>query len=396
MPIILHPKKDKSVRRGYPWVFRNQIRDLEESPKSGSVVGVVSADGDHLGQALYHSRSQIALRMVTPDPAAVVDSDFFVERLREAVRFRQQILPEATHARLVYGESDGLPGVVIDRYGDFLTWTCISAGMEQYRDALLEAARQMVGARHVVERNDNVLREKDGLKQRSGFLSDEADPIATIVEAGLRFGVDVVGGPKTGFFIDQRFHRAHIRRYARSARVADVFCADGGFGLHAAHAGAVQVDLVDSSSAALDRAEKNAARNGLSERVSVHKADALSWLSQSSDKSKYDLVILDPPAFARRRRDVEQAVRAYQSININALRMLDRRGILATSSCSQALTEEHFLKIIRYAARKAGRTLRLLYRGCHPPDHPILDSMPETAYLKFFVFQCVEDRSTQN
>ena len=244
----------------------------------------------------------------------------------------------------------------------------------------------------IVERNDNVLRGKDGLPEGSGVLHGECPPLVRIKENGVSYDVDVLAGPKTGFFIDQRFHREQIRRYARDARVLDVFSADGGFGLQAAHAGASHVDLVDASAPAMERAQHNAETNGLADRVSFITSDALEWLAETADtESRYDLIILDPPAFAKRRRSLDDAERAYQSININAFRLLEPNGILATSSCSQAMTEEAFLKIVRYAARRAGRSLRLLFRGCQPPDHPVLDGMPETGYLKFYVFQAVTD-----
>ncbi len=394
MQVTLRRNKDKFIRRGYPWVFRNQIHRVEGEPASGAAVAILSADGTFLGQGLYHAESQIAVRLVTQDPGAVVNAEFFCDRLRRAIAFRSQAFSDATHVRLVYGESDGIPGTVIDRYGSAATWSCLAFGIEQHREAMIDTLVQETGVTHVVERNDNVLRPKDGLEERTGLIlrGDASESVVVeIEENGVRYRVDVVNGAKTGFFIDQRLHRQHIRRYADKARVLDAFCSDGGFGLQAAHAGAQSVDMIDVSSSALARARDNARLNGLEDRVNLIEDDAINWLARAADDGKrYDLIILDPPAFAKRRRDIEDAERAYQSININAFRLLEPGGILATSSCSQALDEDTFHRTLRYASKRSGRPARMLFRGCHPPDHPVLDSMPETSYLKFFVYQVTD------
>ena len=236
------------------------------------------------------------------------------------------------------------------------------------------------------------------LRSRTVFMAREDDVLygsldgpVEIVEEGLRFAIDVANGPKTGFFIDQRPNRLALRMFASGRRVLDPFCADGGFGLHAALAGAAHVDLADVSSQAVERARHNAAANNLT-NVTFETHDALDWLGTLVDAgSTYDLIVLDPPAFAKSRRNVEDATRAYQRLNINALQLLPVGGILATSSCSQAISEDEFLKIISYSARKVGCGLRLLYRGTAGPDHPTMASMPETDYLKFFVFQRMGD-----
>jgi 23S rRNA (cytosine1962-C5)-methyltransferase len=392
MQVHLQRNKDKYLRRGYPWVFRNQIKRIDGEPKAGGVARIFAHDGAFLGQGLLQPDSQIVLRFVTSDPEAVLDADFFVQRLRHAIALRRRAFPDVTHERVVFGESDGLPGTIIDRYGGVLTWSCLSFGMERHREALLDALKELFQPTAIVERNDNPLRAKDGLEPSTGVLFGDVPSPVEIIENGVRYHIDVIAGPKTGFFIDQRLHREHIRRYAAGSSVLDAFSSDGGFGLQAAHAGARSVRLIDISPAATARARHNAALNGLESTVSIEQADALELLgSMAKGDERFDLIILDPPAFAKRRRDVDQAERAYQSININAFRLLADDGILATSSCSQAIDQDHFLKIIRYAARKTGVGLRLLYRGCQPPDHPVLDSMPETENLKFFIFQLTGD-----
>ncbi|HYE96870.1 MAG TPA: class I SAM-dependent rRNA methyltransferase [Rubricoccaceae bacterium] len=396
--LVLKAGKDTKVRRGYPWVFANQLARVEGEPGRGAVVQVATADGTALGQALYHDASQIAGRFLTRDPEAAIDDNFFRARLRRALDFRKATFPDATHARLVFSESDGLPGTIIDHYGPpgyqggVLTFTTLSYGMEQRRDVLLDDLEETLRPAAIVERNDVGLRGKDALPERAGLLRGELEGPLEIEEGGVRFLVDVLGGPKTGFFIDQRMNRGLVASLAHGRRVLDVFSADGGFGLRALAAGATSCHFLDVSAAALARVQTNAQANGLAERVTTEAGDALDRLGELAEEppGQYDLIVLDPPGFAKSRRDLDAATRAYQRINISALRMLAPGGILATASCSQAIEEAEFLKIVHYAARRADVTLRRLARGTQPPDHPVLETMPETEYLTFFVFEVME------
>jgi 23S rRNA (cytosine1962-C5)-methyltransferase len=397
--IILRPGKEKALQRGYPWVFANQIdRRRSDGAERGAVVALESASGAEFGLGLYHDRSLIAVRFLTSNPGADIGPDFFRARLERAIAMRQNAFPDATHARLAFGESDGLPGTVIDRYGPpgwrggAVTWSCLSFGMEQYREAMLDALQDLVAPDAIVERNDAALRTKDDLEESTGVLRGEYDGPIDIEEDGARFAVDVLHGPKTGFFIDQRLNRLAVRNHARGRRVLDVFSADGGFGLHAAVAGAAHVHMIDASGDALARATANAERTGVADRVTTETADALDRVGQLAEEgADYDFVVLDPPSFAASRRHVEAATRAYQRLNISALRLLPAGGMLATASCSQAISEENFLQILRYSARRAGARLRLLHRGGQPADHPVLETMPETQYLKCYLFQKLED-----
>jgi len=404
--IVLRPGKDKALRKGYPWVFANQVDRKSDRPARGAVVRIVSPQGEPFGLGLYHDESLIAARFLTTDVEAEIGPEFFRERVRRAVALRRAAFPEATHARILFGESDGLPGTVVDRYGPggyqggVLTWTCLSYGMEGHREAVLDALTEELAPDAIVERNDAALRTKDGLAEATGVLRGEYDGPVEIEEDGARFAVDPLTGPKTGFFIDQRPNRLALRPFARGRRVLDVFSADGGFGLHAALGGAEHVHLLDSSADALDRAHQNAERSGVADRVTAEAADALDRLGEWADGAEqpggpYDLVVLDPPGFASSRRHLDAAKRAYQRINITALQILPPGGLLATASCSQAVSEEDFLGIVRYSARRAGATLRLLHRGTQPADHPILDTMPETGYLKFYLFQKLWDEVPQ-
>jgi 23S rRNA (cytosine1962-C5)-methyltransferase len=397
--IILRPTKEKALQRGYPWVFANQVdRRRSDQAERGAVVGIESSAGHVFGLGLYHDQSLIAVRFLTTDAAASIDADFFRRRIDNAIRLRDAAFRDATHARLAFGESDGLPGTVIDRYGPpglrggVLTWTCLSYGMEAFRETIIEILVDRLAPDAIVERNDAPLRTKDGLEERVGVIYGSRPEPVEIEEAGVRFSVDVLGGPKTGFFIDQRLNRLATRVHARDRNVLDVFSADGGFGLHAAYAGAKTVHLLDASQDALDRARANAVANGLESVITTETADALDRLGElATAGAPYDLIILDPPSFASSRRHVEAASRAYQRINISALQILPAGGLLATASCSQAIDEDAFLQIVRYSARRAGARLRLLHRGTQPADHPVLDSMPDTNYLKFYLFQKLGD-----
>jgi 23S rRNA (cytosine1962-C5)-methyltransferase len=391
----LRAGKEKAVLSGYPWIFSNQLARVDGSPKRGDIVVARASSGDALGQFLYHDASLIAGRLVSRDAGRSIDQDFWAERLDAAIDRRRSAYGDATHCRLVYGESDDMPGTVIDRYGPagleggVLTFTTLSAGMDMRRDILLDHLERRLRPHAIVERNDAPLRAKDGLEERTGVLRGTVPDSVVITEAGVSFVVDVLGGPKTGFFIDQRDNRAAVARLAAGRRLLDVFCADGGFGLVALTAGAESAHFLDAAAPALERVRHNAEANGLGDRVSYERADALDRMGTmaAEARGRFDLIVLDPPGFARSRRDVESATRAYQRLNISALQMLEPGGILATSSCSQAIGEDDFLRIIHYSARRAGVHLRRLYRGGHAPDHPTLEAMPETQYLKFFVFE---------
>jgi 23S rRNA (cytosine1962-C5)-methyltransferase len=389
--ILLRRRGDLGLIRGHPWVFSNQVDSTDGSPRTGDAVVVRAADGRELGLGLWHETSLIAVRFLTPDVHADVDA-LLAERLRRAFAQRRRMFGDVTHCRVLHGEADGVPGTVIDRYGDVLAWSTVCAGIEARRERLLDALGEIAAPRAIVQRDDQWLRAKDGLEEARGVLRGTLEGPVPIEEDGVRMDVDVLHGPKTGTFLDQRFHRHAMRTFVRDATVLDAFCADGGFGLHAAVGGARNVLMMDASEAAIARAAANAERSGVADRVETEAADLMDRLpAMAGEERRFDVVILDPPAFAKSRRHVDAATRAYQLLNINALRLLAPYGILATSSCSTAFPEKEFEKVLHYAARKAECRLRVLFRGSQPPDHPVLPSMPETAYLKFVVVQRVED-----
>lgn len=389
--ILLRRRGEIGLARGYPWVFANQVASADGSPRTGDAVAVRAADGRELGLGLWHETSQISVRFLTPDVNADADA-LLAGRLRRAIAERRRMFGNATHCRELHGEADGVPGTVIDRYGDVLAWSTVCAGIEARRERLLDVLEETLHPRAIVQRDDQWLRAKDGLEEARGVLRGTLDGPVPIEEDGVRMDVDVLHGPKTGTFLDQRFHRLAMRTFVRDATVLDAFCADGGFGLHAAVGRARHVLMMDVSEPAIARARANAEASRVADRIETEAADLMDRLpAMAGEERRFDVVILDPPAFAKSRRHVDAATRAYQLLNINALRLLSPHGILATSSCSTAFPEKEFEKVVHYAARKAGCRLRVLYRGTQPPDHPVLPTMPETAYLKFVVVQRVED-----
>ncbi len=390
--VRLKSGKAKYLREGYPWIFRNLIQSTKGEPASGDVVRIFGDNDVCYGQGLYHIDSQIAVRFLTNNPHRAIDRAFWKERIEAALRRRRAVLKQLHACRLIFSESDGLPGTVVDKYGPVLTWSTLSYGMEQRREIILDILEEMLEPTAIIERNDHWLREKDGLEKQTGILRGQYGGPILIEEGDLRFSVDVLKGPKTGFFLDQVENRLRVGSIAEDRRVLDVFCADGGFGLHAAAGGASSVQMIDISTPALERVQENAERNNLSDRISIEQADALRHLGELvQNGEQYDLIILDPPAFAKSRRHIERATRAYQRLNICAWQLLGPGGLLATASCSPALDEQSFLDIVRYSARKAGTGMRILHRGSQPADHPVLDAMAETKYLKFYLLEKMAD-----
>lgn len=390
--VTLRPSKDKYLQRGYPWVFKNQIEQIDGDPATGDVVEIAGAGGEVYGRGFYHADAVIAVRFLTTNLDRPIDEAFFRDRLLKALALRDAAFAGATHARLVYSESDALPGTLVDRYGDVLTWTTICAGMDRRRDLLLDLLEELVAPKAIIERNDAWLRGKDKLPEQTGVLRGSFEGVAEIEEHGVRFHVDPLHGAGTGFPIVHRAHRDLVRRLAARRRVLDVFCGEGGFSVAAACGGAEHVHGLDVSNLALERAEHNAALNDVADRFSIEQAEALDRIGKLvTEQPGYDFVILDPPPFAQSRRQVDDATRSYQRLNISALQLLPPGGLLATASSSPALSEDDFETLIDYSARKAGARLRLLHRGHQPADYPVLASMPETQYLSFYVFEKLAD-----
>lgn len=386
--VRLCARHEARVRSGHLWIFSNELQQLPPLPP-GSLVRVLTATGESVGLGLYNPHSLICVRLLgIESELTTLGVDFFIERLDRALQLRQRLCQGESMYRLVHGEADLLPGLVVDRYGDYLALQTLSVGMDQRLSLIVEALRAVLPeVRGIVEKNLSRLRELEQLPQQQRILYGHIPERFVLEEFGLRLEIRLLEGQKTGAYLDQRYHRVLTGRLATGLRVLDCFTYHGGFALHAAAQGAQAVLGIDSSGPALEVAQRNAELNGL-RHVQFHEADVFTFLrEQVASGAQWDMVILDPPAFAKSRRHVPSAKQGYRELNRLALLLLPPGGFLVTSSCSHHVFEAVFLELILTEAARLGRRLRLLYRGTQPPDHPILLSMPETQYLKFFIFQ---------
>ena len=384
--------RDRSLRRRHPWVFSGAIERVRGAPKSGDTVQVRASDGKFLAWAAYSPASQIRARVWSFDEDQPPGEGLFAERISAALELRRALIPtRATNAlRLIHGESDGLPGFVADSYAGVLVVQVLSAGCERWRDALLGIVHEKSGCSAIYERSDTEARELEGLTPRSGRLAGSMpDGPVRIVENGIEYEVDVIAGQKTGFYLDQRDNRSRVQRVAEGREALNCFCYTGGFALAAISGGARSVLSIDSSAAALECARGNLALNRFdAKRAQWLEADVFDALRKlRSDGRQFDLIVMDPPKFAPTPKDTERAARGYKDINLNALRLLRRGGLLATFSCSGGVSRELFRKIVAGAAADAGASLVLRAQLDAAPDHPLLMEFPEGEYLKGFLLE---------
>ena len=381
--IHLKPGREASLLRGHPWLFSGAIARIDPSLSPGAVATAVASDGKPLGLGFYNEKSDIAFRLLTPDASASIDRAFWKQRIESALSLRKRIIPSDTDAyRLINAEGDGMPGLVADRYGDVLVMTIGTRGIENHRGDILDLLVESLHPKTVIERSEGKSRRREGLEDRIGIAdgSDVPERIV-ILENGLKFEVDAVNGQKTGFFLDQRENRRIIGSISGSMNVLNAFAYTGAFSVYAAAGGADRVVTLDVSEKACEAAVRNLTLNGFSaERHTVVAADAFTYLRQTNEI--FGMVILDPPAFAKTRADVDRAARGYKDANLQAVRKLNRGGILATFSCSNHLDAELFDKIILSAVRDCRRTAQILRILGPGPDHPVLLSHPEGRYLK--------------
>lgn len=394
-------KAEHSILSGHPWIYDTEIT-APPNCEDGALCDVLSVKGSYLGSGFYNSHSKIRIRLLSRNANDRFDAAFFERRIRYAWEYRKTVLREEdlSCCRVIFGEADSFPGLTVDRFGDILVAQTLSLGIERLKPVLfpllLKALREDgQNVRAVYERNDAAIRNLEGMEQGKGFfkIADESLPDDTkteIVENGIRYLVDFGNGQKTGFFLDQKYNRLAVSQIARGKRVLDCFTHTGSFALNAAKGGAAFVRAVDISEAAVELARENAVQNGLQDRMAFTAAnvfDLLPALQESGEK--YDFVILDPPAFTKSRKTIDSAYRGYKEINLRAMKMLPRGGYLATCSCSHFMEEFRFMRMLSEAARDAGVSLRQIEARQQSPDHPILWNVPETNYLKFFLFQVV-------
>jgi len=385
--LVLKHGREKSLKRRHPWIFSGALEKVEGSPESGETILVRSHDGKPLALAAWSPQSQIRARVWSFDTAASIDRAFFEERIRKAVALRAA-LPAAKHTnamRLVHGESDGLPGLVVDRYADVLVAQLLSAGAERWREVILDALAQATGCEAIYERSDAEVRALEGLVPRAGFArGNRAARRCPIIEYGLNFRVDLESGQKTGFFLDQRENRQRVRALAAGREVLDAFCYTGGFALAALAGGAARVLGVESSAPALEVARENLAANQLdAARLEFLQADVFAYQRLLRDRgAKFGLVVLDPPKFAPTAAQAKNAARAYKDINLLAFKLLAPGGLLATFSCSGGIDMALFQSIVAGAAVDAGVDAKILERFGAAADHPVALEFPEGDYLK--------------
>jgi 23S rRNA (cytosine1962-C5)-methyltransferase len=383
--IILKKNEDQRIRSGHPWVYSNEIRTVNGDPNIGDVVEIVAAGGRSLGIGFYNPHSLIAVRSLSP-VAEEIDAAFFTRRITDALALRKKVFGEADAYRIVHGEGDFLPGLIVDRYADNLVVQTYSYGMDRRLPVLCDVLEDLLSPKAIVERNESPTRALERLEQKAGILRGSVGPVE-ITEHGIRYAVDILGGQKTGFFLDQRENRLAIRRFSSNGAALDCFCNYGGFALNAASAGARTVLGLDSSPEAVAAASTHAHLNGYS-AARFEQADVFIRLAELAAKEEhFDVVILDPPSFTKSRKNVYSAKLGYKELHRLALRVLNPGGILVTSSCSYHIEPGVFLNIIDESVRLAGRSLQMLdWRGASP-DHPTLPAVPETRYLKCGIFR---------
>lgn len=392
-------KAELSILNGHPWIYNTELVKTEGGYENGGLVDVVNPKEKYLGTGLISDRSKIRIRLISRNANDVFDAAFWERRLRYAWEYRKTVMgSDISCCRVIFGEADHFPGLTADLFGNILVTQTLSLGMERLKPVLFpllykilkEDGRQIDG---IYERNDVGIRELEGLQQNKGFFPLEGVPApastqTVITENGIEYSVDFENGQKTGFFLDQKYNRRAVAQISRGKRVLDCFTHTGSFALNAAMGGAAHVHAVDISEDAIEMAKSNARRNHLEERMTFEAANVFDCLPQLPANG-YDLIVLDPPAFTKSRSTVESAVRGYKEINLRAMKLLPRGGYLATCSCSHFMTEQLFCSMLHSAAADAQVMLRQVEARQQAPDHPILWNVPETSYLKFYIFQVV-------
>ena len=386
--VTLRKTRETRVRGGHPWIYASEIEKVEGDFENGDIVDVADFRGKFIGRGFYNPLSQIALRILTRNDEPC-DRDFFVRRVRDAWEYRK-LLCDPDSCRLIYSESDFLPGLVVDKFADVLVLQSLSLGIERIKDMLCDILMEVVEPAGIWERSDVPVRRLEGLEQTTGLLRGEVPDVVDMVENGIHFMVDVKQGQKTGFFLDQKWNRAAMKPFCRNARVLDCFCHNGSFSLHAAKFGAQSVLGVDISEEALEVARENARLNGLT-NVAFEAHNCFDLLRELDDQhEQFDVVILDPPAFTKNKAAVQAAIRGYKEINLRGLKLTRPGGFLVTCSCSQHILPEMFQDIINQAARDAKKRIRLVEFRTQGYDHPILPQSIETKYLKCMILQVME------
>ena len=379
------------------WVFDNEVASVEGVPQNGDLVSVISSTGYFMGTGFINFNSRIRVRILTRKQEQAINEVFFESRIREAWMYRKDIV-DTSSCRLIFGEADGLPGMVIDKFSDVLVVQSLALGIDRWKEIIVETVKKVLAEdgiliRGVYERSDAKERTKEGMERVKGYIGREFNTFVEITENQVKYIVDIAEGQKTGFFLDQKYNRKAVWKVCRGKKVLDCFTHTGSFALNAAKAGAASVLGVDASELAIAQAKENARLNGLEEKAEFICADVFELLPELERRGeKYDVVILDPPAFTKSRESVKKAAKGYKEINLRGMKLVKDGGYLATCSCSHFMNQELFAQTIAGAARDARKRLRQIEFRTQSPDHPILWAADETYYLKFYLFQVTEEK----
>lgn len=395
--VTLKKGEGRTLKAGGAWVYDNEIDSIMGSFENGDIVTVHDFDGYFLGYGFINTKSKITVRILSRKKDTVIDDAFLEERVQAAWDYRKQVIDTGS-CRLIFGEADFLPGIVVDKFADVLVVESLALGIDKLKLQILDAVKRVLAkdgitVRGIYERSDAKVREQEGMERYKGFIGEPFDTRVEIVENGVKYIVDVEDGQKTGFFLDQKKNRAAMHSVCKGKRVLDCFTHTGSFALNAGIAGATEVIGVDASELGVEQARKNARLNGLEDKVSFVCADVFDFLPALEEKGeKFDVVILDPPAFTKSRNSIKNAVKGYREINVRGMKLVKNGGFLATCSCSHFMDPELFHKTIMEAARGAHKRLRQVEFRTQAPDHPILWAADSSYYLKFYIFQVVDER----
>ena len=388
--IFLNKKISRRVETGHPWIFGNEVnpgKALDAAAKAGEIVNVFTHDKNFIGRGYINPQSQIMVRLLTRDRDEVIDDGFFVNRLQQAWAYRQK-LGYIENCRLIFGEADDIPQLIIDKFNDYFVIQTLALGIDVWKPAIVKAIEKIFNPKGIYERNDVPVRELEGMEQHKGFLSPEFDTNIVITENGVKFNVDIANGQKTGFFLDQQDNRRAIGHIVKDADVLGAFCYTGSFEIMAGHYGAKSVLGLDISQNAIDMCNRNAALNGLGNICTFECVNAFDVLKAWSKEGKqWDVVMLDPPSFTKSRATINKAVAGYKEINLRGMKLVKPGGFLVTSSCTNLVQPELFLDIIQMAATDAKRKIRQVVFNSQSADHPIIRGQENTHYLKFLIVQ---------
>ena len=395
--VTLKKGEGRTLKAGGAWVYDNEIDSIMGSFENGDIVTVHDFDGYFLGYGFINTKSKITVRILSRKKDTVIDDAFLEERVQAAWDYRKQVIDTGS-CRLIFGEADFLPGIVVDKFADVLVVESLALGIDKLKQQILDAVKRVLAkdgitVRGIYERSDAKVREQEGMERYKGFIGEPFDTRVEIVENGVKYIVDVEDGQKTGFFLDQKKNRAAMHSVCKGKRVLDCFTHTGSFALNAGLAGAKEVLGVDASELGVEQARENARLNGLEDKVSFVCADVFDFLPALEEKGeKFDVVILDPPAFTKSRNSIKNAVKGYREINVRGMKLVKDGGFLATCSCSHFMDPELFHKTIMEAARGAHKRLRQVEFRTQAPDHPILWAADSSYYLKFYIFQVVDEK----